>query len=296
MKGLSFAKVWAVARYELTWDLRKKRTYLIVGIFLFAALYFGYILPVINGKSITTVSYNNGPSVGSDLWWVTAVYLAFNYPISGVFPILIGGFISADSLGSEFDSNTIVPLLSQPVRRLEVYAGKFVEKLFLLLFVSAVFTLLVLATSEISVGAQSHLEMFPLLMSAQLGAFLDYAALAFFFGSFVRSGTMVLEILVGVFFVMLATVTALILQIGEQVWTFFLPVANADFLLHVVPYYIFQPSGTMILLGGYMGNWSPPVAVASISALEFVAAGLVVNLFVALVGGYYIFRRAEVKE
>jgi ABC-type transport system involved in multi-copper enzyme maturation permease subunit len=213
-----------------------------------------------------------------------------------LFPLLIGGFISADSLASEFDSGTVVPLLAQPVRRVEVYLGKFFAKFLLLLVVSMLFTLLVLAGSEVSVGAQAHLDMFPLLVFAEFGAFLEFAALTFFIGSFSRSGAMVLGILISVFFIVTVTVLVLAVPFGEQESMFFLPVANADFLFKVIPWYIVQPWGVMVLQGySILAGPTSPVVVTVASAFQYVIAGLVVTVVVPLVTGYYFFRRAEVK-
>ena len=293
----SIARTWAVARYELTCDLRKKRTYIVVGLFLFAAFVFGYLWPVIWGKSVTSAQLQIGVSFGSGLWWVAAVFLAFNTPASGIFPILVGGFISADSLASEFDSGTVVPLLSQPVRRVEVYLGKFLAKLLILLLVSILFTLLVIAGSEVSVGAQTHLDMFPLLVFAEFGAFLEFAALTFFIGSFSRSGAMVLGILIAVSSMIGIPVLVAELQFGFQEPMLLLPVVNAFFLLgHVIPWYIVQPSGVMVVQGYVFGAGPTlPALVSVVSALQYALAGLVVTVAVPLVAGYYRFRIAEVK-
>jgi len=288
--------MWAVARYELTWDLRKKRTYLIVGLFLFAAFVYAYLLPIVAGKSITTGRTELGINGVSNLWWVSVVYLVFNTFVSGLFPLLIGGFIAADSLASEFDKNTIVPLLSQPVRRVELYAGKFLEKILLLLAVSVLFTLLVLAGSEVSVGAQAQLYMFPLLVFAEFGAFAEFAALAFFFGSFVRSGAMVLGILIALVFGITGTLLLLGLQFGLQESMFLVPIANADFLLQAVPYYVYQPWGVMVIQGYLMSAPTQPVVVTVISALEYVLSGFAIIVVSSLAAGFYFFRRAEVKE
>ena len=290
-----FARTWAVARYELRWDLRKKRTYIILGLFLFAAFVFAYLLPSIAGKSITESGLLNGVSLGSDLWWVNVHSLVNSIEVSGVFPLLIGGFIAADSLASEFDSGTIVPLLSQPVRRAEVYAGKLLGKILLLMAISVLFTLLVVVGSEISVGVQSHLEMIPLLVFAEFGTFLEYTALAFLFGSLARSGSMVLGILVATSFLILSTMLALSLRFGEQEAMFLLPMVNVDFLLKVVPYYVFQPWGVMVLQGGFLGNYTPPVAITVVSGVEYAVAGLSANVVVALLAGYYFFKNAEVR-
>lgn len=292
---LSIRKVWAVARYELTWDLRKKRTYIILSLFVFAALVFGYLLPTIVGKSIVTGTTLQGVSLGSDLWWVSVHNLAYNTFVSGLFPLFIGGFIAADSIGSEFDANTIVPLLSQPVRRAEVYAGKLLEKVLFLLVVSTVFTLLVVAGSEASLGAQSHLAMIPLVVLAEFGAFLEFTALAFLVGSLVRSGTTTLGVLITVFILILGTVLTASLYAGEQEYMFLLPTVNADFLLKAVFYYIFQPFGVMVLQGGMLGSYTVPVVVSVITALEYAVVGVLANVLAAFLAGYYFFRRAEVK-
>jgi ABC-type transport system involved in multi-copper enzyme maturation permease subunit len=290
------SQTWAVARYELTWDLRKKRTYIVVGLFLFAAFVFGYLWPVIWGKSVTKAQLQLGISFGSGLWWVAAVFLVFNAMASGLFPLLIGGLMSADSIASEFDSGTVVPLFSQPVRRVEVYLGKFLAKLLLLLAVSILFTLLVLALSEASVGAQTNLDMFPLVVLAEFGAFLEFAALTFFIGSFSRSGAMVLGVLITILFMIAAVVLVLGLQFGLRESMFFLPAANAGFLFNVIPWYIVQPGGMMVLQGYVVGAGpTVPVAVTVVSALQYVLGGLVVNVVAPLVAGFYLFRRAEVK-
>jgi len=294
---LSITRTWAIARYELTWDMKKKRTYIVVGLFLSAAFVFGYLWPVIWGKSVTTTQLQIGISFGSDLWWVAAVFLAFNTPASGIFPIIVGGLISGDSLASEFGSGTVVPILTQPVRRVEVYLGKFLAKFLLLLAVSILFTLLVIAGSEVSVGAQTHLDMFPLLIFAEFGAFLEFAALAFFIGSFSRSGAMVLGVLIVISSIIGTPVLVGELQFGFQEPMLLLPVVNAYFLLgHVIPWYIVQPWGVMVVQGYVLGAGPPlPALVSVITALQYALAGLVVTIAVPLVAGYYRFRRAEVK-
>ena len=288
--------MWAVARYELTWDLRKKRTYIVVGLFLFAAFVFGYLVPITAGKSVTEGQSDLGIIFGSGLWWVEVAYLAFNTFMSGLFFLFIGGFISADSLASEFDHNTVVPLLSQPIKRVEVYLGKFIAKILLLLVVSVLFTLLVLAASEISIGAQTQLDMIPLLVFAEFGAFLEFAALAFFLGSFARSGEMALGLLITVFIMITAVAFVLGAKFGLQESMFLLPVVNADFLLNVIPYYIVQPWGVMVLQGySIVAGPTVPVIVSVISALQYALAGLAINVITPLAAGYYLFRRAEVK-
>lgn len=293
MSGLS--RTWAVTRYELTWDLRKRRTYLVVGLILLASFYFAYLTPLIFGKSITAERTLLGISFGSDFWWVNTIFQVFSLFVSGLFPLLIGGVIAADSLATEFDKNTITPLLSQPVRRLEVYAGKFFGKFLILLAVSVLFTLMTIGFSEVSLGAQANLNMVPLVVLAELGAFLEFAAIGFFLGSLPRSGSMVFGLLLGLLFGVVWTVLLIGFQFGIQEPLSLLPVSNAVFLLQVVPYYVFQPWGVMVIQGIALGAYTQQVVVTVVSAMEYALTGLMVNLTAFLVAGYYIFRRAEVK-
>lgn len=293
MSGLS--RTWAVTRYELTWDLRRRRTYLVVGLILLASFYFAYLTPIIFGKSITEERTLLGVSFGSDLWWVNTVFQVFSLFVSGLFPLLIGGVIVADSLASEFDENTITPLLSQPLRRLEVYAGKFLGKFLILLAVSILFTLLTLGFSEVSLGAQANLDMVPLVVLAELGAFLEFAAIGFFLGSLARSGSMVFGLLLGLLFGVVWAVLLIGFQFGIQEPLSLLPVSNAVFLLQVVPYYVFQPWGVMVIQGIALGAYTQQVVVTVVSAMEYVLTGLAVNLAAFLVAGYYFFRSAEVR-
>jgi ABC-2 type transport system permease protein len=291
----SLAKIWAVTRYELTWDLRKKRTPVVVGLILLASFYFAYLVPIIFGKPITEERTLLGISFGGGLWWVNTVFDVFNLFATGLFPLLIGGFIAADSIATEFDENTIIPLLSQPVSRLEVYVGKLLAKFLILLAVGVLFTLLTIGFSQASLGAQENLGMVPLVVFAVFGAFMEFAAIGFFLGSIARSGMMVLGLLIGLFFGVIWTVLLLGFQFGIQESMFLLPVANAGFLLQVVPYYVFQPRGVMVLQGVALGDYTQQTMVTVVSAMEYVLAGLTVNLVAFLVAGYYFFRGAEVK-
>ena len=163
--------------------------------------------------------------------------------------------------------------------------------------VSILFTLLVLVESEVTIGAQTRLGMFPLLVFAEFGAFLEFAALTFLIGSLSRSGAMVLGVLIAVFFMLIVTTGVLEFHSGFQESMLFLPVENANFLLgHVVPWYIVQPGGIMVVQGYAIGIGStPPVAVTVASALQYALAGLAATVAVPLVAGYSLFRRAEVK-
>jgi ABC-type transport system involved in multi-copper enzyme maturation permease subunit len=250
-----------------------------------------YLIPVVLGKSDAAKSFGN---FAEEIWWVNAVFLVFNGFISGLFPLLIGGFISSDSLASEFDKNTIVPLLSQPIRRAEIYLGKLLEKLLLMLIVSVLLTALAIVCSQASVGGQLHLEWFPLVALVAVAAFVEYTALAFFFGSFLRSGSMVLGILISLFFGLIIGIGIVSLKTGFEEWMGLLPMLNDDVLTYIGLNYVVKPSG-IIAVPFTMGSMSGPMNTVSIgTALQYALAGLAINIAVPLAAGYCIFRRAEV--
>jgi len=51
----------------------------------------------------------------------------------------------------------------------------------------------------------------------------------------------------------------------------------------------------MVLQGVALGAYTQQAVVTVVSAMEYVLAGLAVNLVAFLVAGYYFFRKAEVK-
>jgi ABC-type transport system involved in multi-copper enzyme maturation permease subunit len=289
----SFGKVYAVAKYELTSDLRKKRTLVILGLFLFSALTGGYVIPIAIGKNVASQGIGN---LSTDGWWVTVIFLILNGFVAGLFPLLIGGFISTDSIASEFESNTIVPIFSQPIRRIEVYAGKLFEKFLLMLGVSVAFAGLTFIAAEVSIGGQMHLEWFPWIVLTLLGAFMEFAALAFFLGSFIRSSSMLLGILVAIFFGVIIAVGIVAIAFGQQEWMLAFPIGNVQMLVWVVLNYIQSPSGTIVLQANLELVHGQPSTMILASALNYVLGGLAINLVIPIVLGYFIFSRAEVRE
>ena len=279
-----------MARYELIWDLRKKRTYVVLALILLAAILGGYAVPVLVGRQgLATFSSAGWP------WWELTIFLVFNGFISGLFPLLMGGFIATESIATEFDKGTIVPLLSQPLKRSDVYFGKFIEKVLILLAVAALLVVVSIVSAEASLGGQGDLLFAPWVVLAVLASFLEYTVLAFFFGSFLRSASLVFFILLGLLFGVTIGVGLLGLKLGPGLWMNLIPVANVDNLLYSVVGYLTAPSGVLAMeinLGGLAGA---SVNFGAASTLASTLAGFVVSLVVPLVAGYAIFRRAEVQ-
>ena len=288
--GGALPRVWAVARYELTWDLRKKRTYVIVLLILLFAILIGYVVPVVVGTNNLSVLSNFAWP-----WWILTVFLVFNEFVSGLFPLLMGGYMAAESIAAEFDKGTIVPLLSQPIRRWEMYLGKFLEKVLVLLGVAVLLVVVSIGASEASLGGQQSLLFSPWIVLAVLASFLEYAALALFFGSFLKSSNLVFVILLGLLFGVTAGVGIVGLKVGPQLWMNLIPVANVDNLLNACIGYLNAPSGSIAMIFNLAGAGSASSTFSTSAMLAYTLAGFVISMVVPLATGYAIFRRAEVK-
>ncbi|MDR2720656.1 MAG: ABC transporter permease, partial [Nitrososphaerota archaeon] len=112
-----FKRFMAVVRYELLWNIRKKK---FIGVVAFAFLIssLGLVLPLVLSDSIPQNAH-----------------FAITYGADSISLFLFALVIAMNSVSSEFESGTIVPLLTKPVSRTTVYLGKLFAA-FLILVVS----------------------------------------------------------------------------------------------------------------------------------------------------------------
>jgi ABC-type transport system involved in multi-copper enzyme maturation permease subunit len=113
----------AVVRYEMIWNIRKKKFIGII-IIAFVLATLGLVLPLMLSSEIPqdetfAITY----SAGSFSFFLFALATAMN------------------SISSEFESGTIVPLLTKPVSRTTVFLGKlFAAFVILLVSFTIIFT------------------------------------------------------------------------------------------------------------------------------------------------------------
>lgn len=282
----SAGQVWAVAVYEFLWDVRKWRTYIVVGVVLLVTLSIG----------LNPRAFSGGPGgFGgvSPIWWETTVSYVMLYLISGIFPLLIGGVLSTDSLSTEFDKGTIAALLAQPIRRSELYCGKLLEKTLLLLVVAAVLVGLALGTCDLSAGTQQQLVwVAPFVLGVTL-VFIGFAAMAFFLGSLLPSGSATLGAMLGIFFALFIAGALLVVWYGFGDWVYFVPMLNGVELIPALQAWVASPGGTTAISVSLGASRS--VTVSTASNLAFCTLGVVAESVILFLLGYLLFRRAEVK-
>jgi len=106
------AKFLAVVRYEILWNIRKKKFIgMLVVAFAFATLFLagGHIASAITGEPVRP---NPDFVIGSNVGLVGFVFFLFAI------------VTTMNIISAEFESGTIVPLLAKPVSRTTVFFGK----------------------------------------------------------------------------------------------------------------------------------------------------------------------------
>ncbi len=143
-------RFWAVVRYEMLWNIRKKK---FVGVVIIAFVFttLSLVLPVIlsstTGEPITASADN-------------AVFLN-----AGAFTFFLFALVTAmNSISGEFESGTIVPLLTKPVSRTMVFLGKLFATFVIILVTYTVLFAYTTIGSIFVYGPQNNLHLVPLTL------------------------------------------------------------------------------------------------------------------------------------
>jgi ABC-type transport system involved in multi-copper enzyme maturation permease subunit len=166
-------RFWAVVRYELLWNLRKKKILGMI-IFTFIIVTLGLVLPVVLSNA-TGQQLNQNP----------------NYVISSN-PGAIASFLFAivtvmNSISGEFESGTIVSLLTKPVSRTMVFLAKLFAAFATLLSVYAVLFVYTTIGATIVYGPQNDLQLVPLSLLGTMITTFVWVAIVLAIGSLSKS-------------------------------------------------------------------------------------------------------------
>lgn len=142
----------AIIRYELLWNIRKKK-FLGMIIVAFVLATIALVVPVILSN------VRNEPIAQNPDYAVTT-----GVGIGGFGFFLFAVVIAMNSISGEFESGTIVPLLTKPVSRTMIFLGKTIASFFILL---TTYTILLcyLSIGSIAIyGPQNNLHLLPLVL------------------------------------------------------------------------------------------------------------------------------------
>ncbi len=171
-----FSRFWAMVRYEMLWNIRKKKFLgVIAAVFVIATLIL--VLPV-------AISTYNGTKIAANPDY------AITFGGSGFVFLLFAIATGVNSISSEFEGGTIVPLVTKPISRTMIFLGK-VFGTFIILVVSYVVLFGYLTVASLIVyGPQNDLQYMPVIVIGSIISTFIWVSLLFAVGSISKNTIM----------------------------------------------------------------------------------------------------------
>jgi ABC-type transport system involved in multi-copper enzyme maturation permease subunit len=171
-------KFLAVVRYEILWNIRKKK---FLGMLVVA---FAIATISLAGRYIAT-ALTGHPVEANPNFVITA-----NIGLSGFAFFLFAIVTAMNTISAEFESGTIVPLLAKPVSRTTVFMGKLFAS-FLTLLATYCFLMIYMTVGGLVVhGPQNNLQLVPLSLLGAIFSTLIWISLVLLLGTLSKSSLM----------------------------------------------------------------------------------------------------------
>jgi len=204
------SRFWAVVRYEMLWNIRKKKFIGIVIIaFVFATL--GMVLPVVLSSTPigANPNYVIGVSMSSFGFFLFALATAMN------------------SISSEFESGTIVPLLTKPVSRTMVFLGKLFAVFIIILVAYTILYVYTVVGGFVIYGPQNSLQLVPFGLLGDVISTFIWVALILAMGALSKNTMLAALVGLGVFMALFIAVPIVSVFVGPSPALNFVPGSGA---------------------------------------------------------------------
>jgi len=303
-------RFWAVVRYEMLWNIRKKKFIgIIILSFVFATL--GLVLPVVLSSTPIEANpdYVIGVSMSSFAFFFFALATAIN------------------SISSEFESGTMVPLLTKPVSRTMVFLGKLLAALIIILMAYTILYVYTVVGGILIYGPQNNLQLLPFALLGDVISTFIWVSLILAMGAISKNTMIATLVGLGVFLALLIALPIVSLFAGPSPALNYLPGSGAgsgeNAMLNLalrsksigtgtdnigvnLINWILYPSAnvsftkidlTMIQVGQPTEQAKTVVYTEPISVVASRSLGVaLVYIFVFLLIGWYAFKRAQILE
>ncbi len=164
-----FSRFWAIFRYEMIWNIRKKKFIgIIIAMFVIATLII--VLPA-------AISAYEGVKITKN------PDFAITFGGSGFVFILFAIATAVNTFSSEFESGSIVPLVTKPVSRTMIFLGKLFGAFVMLLSSYAILFGYVAGASALIYGPQNNLQYMPIIVFGSLMSTFIWVAILFAMGT-----------------------------------------------------------------------------------------------------------------
>ena len=203
-------RFWAVVRYEMLWNIRKKKFIGIIIIsFVFATL--GLVLPVVLSSTPIEANpdYVIGVSMSSFAFFLFALATAMN------------------SISSEFESGTIVPLLTKPVSRTMVFLGKLFAAFIIILVAYTILYVYTVVGGILIYGPQNSLQLMPFALFGDVISTFIWVALILAMGALSKNTMIAALVGFGVFLALLIALPIVSVFAGPSPALNFIPGSGA---------------------------------------------------------------------
>lgn len=168
----------AVVRYELLWNLRKRRVHAAFIIVFALSTLFLFLPPLLTGNIEPNPHFAMSESA------------APAGSFGGLFHFIFALVLFMSSISGEFESGSILPLLSKPISRKTIFLGKLLAAFVILVSMYTVLNVYLLAGGWALYGPQKNLHLIPLGLAGTLISTLVYGSIILTIGSMTKSSTM----------------------------------------------------------------------------------------------------------
>lgn len=199
------ASFLAVVRYELLWNVRKKK---IIGVLIlaFALATLTLALPVLLNN------INNLPTEPNPDYVITT-----GTGLGG-FGFFLFALVSVmNSISGEFESGSIIPLLTKPVSRTTVYLGKITAAFLTVLGAYILLTIYIAVAGFIIYGPQNNLHLVIVTLFASILSTAVWMSIVLAAGSLSKSSMLAALLGIGVWFG-LNIASGILSAFSEQAW------------------------------------------------------------------------------
>jgi ABC-type transport system involved in multi-copper enzyme maturation permease subunit len=209
-----FTRFWAVVRYEMLWNIRKKKFLgLVIVAFIFATL--SWVLPVVLSAT-TDQAINANPDYA----------VTFTIPGIGIF--LFALIIAMNSISSEFESGTIVPLLTKPISRSMIFLGKLLATFIIIIVTYTILFVYVVIGGAVVYGPQNNLHFVPLGLFGNILSTFVWIAIILAAGALSKSTIVSTLVALGVFIGLFLAVPIISVFAGPSPVLNYLPGSGAS--------------------------------------------------------------------
>jgi ABC-type transport system involved in multi-copper enzyme maturation permease subunit len=296
-------RFWAVVQYEILWNIRKRKFIgIIVVAFAFATL--SLALPVVlYNRAGQPVPLNPDYSV--------------NFSPNAFVFFLFALVTVMNSISGEFESGTIVPLLTKPVSRTFVFLGKLIAAFIMILSAYAVLFVYAAIGGTVVYGSQNNLQLIPLSLVGSIISTFVWVAIVLAIGSISKSSMIAALGAFGIFIGLLIS-TPIISIFSDQAWILsYLPSSGMagtikdlsisvstgiDNIAPTLITYVLHPSSniTFYKISGFRPGqptsmielYTEPLSLVLLRSIAVAVAYILAFSFIS----WYAFKRAQIVE